>query len=206
MSAEKYILGGVQEKSPVLNFRRKSPAPTHQDLRAPPPPKHLPRENPPWRADRSGFKPRELIKKILAAGAGPAQVSIGPNEPEGGGWGARKRRMRRICVRNPRLDLALCSPALRCRATRCSLAVPRHPGLARSRQLLAIACGSRHSPTPPHFHASSQPPGRRAPLSCTALPPFLNPLGLHHSPPPPLIPVSLLLSKSQSISSISTVA
>ena len=45
-------------------------------------PKHLPGENPPWRAARTRSKPRELIKKILAAGAGPAQVSIGRNEPE----------------------------------------------------------------------------------------------------------------------------
>lgn len=37
--------------------------------------------NPPWRADRAGAKPRELIKKILAAGA-PAQVSIARDEPE----------------------------------------------------------------------------------------------------------------------------
>lgn len=43
--------------------------------------KHLLGENPPWRADRARSKPRELIKKILAAGAALAQVSIGRNGP-----------------------------------------------------------------------------------------------------------------------------
>lgn len=85
------------EKAPVLNFRRKSPAlAPHRERFVVPTisrasehrllPKHLPGENPPWRADLAGFKPRELIKKILAAGAGPAQVSIDRNEPERG-WG-----------------------------------------------------------------------------------------------------------------------
>lgn len=74
-----------------MNFRRKSSALAPRRERFVSPPggparllllKHLPGENPPWRADRARSKPRELIKKILAAGAGPAQVSIGRNEPE----------------------------------------------------------------------------------------------------------------------------
>lgn len=89
---------GPREKAPVLNFRRKSPAlAPHRERFVVPTisraserrllPKHLPGENPPWRADRAGFKPRELIKKILAAGAGPAQVSIDGSPSGAGGWG-----------------------------------------------------------------------------------------------------------------------
>lgn len=66
--------------------------PPSRGLREPPPPETSAGESPPWRADRAGFKPRELIKKILTAGAGPAQVSIDPSERGGGRGGSGKRQ------------------------------------------------------------------------------------------------------------------
>lgn len=81
LSARNTFLGAERKPVFLLNFRRKSRAlalggrdlsPSSLGASHAVSSRNICRgTNPPWRADRAGFKPRELIKKILAAGAVP---------------------------------------------------------------------------------------------------------------------------------------
>lgn len=175
-------------KAFLLNFRRVfCLALGGRDLSPPPGgparlllPKHLPGENPPWRAARARSKPRELIKKILAAGAGPAQVSIGRNEPEEEKTkNAEPRRPGRL----PRSPGPLrCSPEA-------GVGPLRGPSVRRSAGPAASGGSSPPSlpraPAPPLPHAGSR---LLPPRPCSACSPQPSRAPVHVSPSLPLLP------------------
>lgn len=150
-------------------------------------PKHLPGENPPWRAALTRSKPCELIKKILAAGAGPAQVSIGRNEPE-------KEKTKNADPRRPgRLPR---SPGpLRC-SPEAGVGPLRGPRVRRSAGRAASGCSSRPppprapAPAPPSPHAGSR---LLPPRPCSASSPQPPRAPIHVSPSLPLRPWHSLL-------------
>lgn len=152
--------------------------PPSRGLREPPPPETSAGESPPWRADRAGFKPRELIKKILTAGAGPAQVSIDPSERGGGEGGAGKGKERgrpapgtptvspRPLAATPRWEWGPCAPPPLRTAPATSCAAPRlsAPARAPSRPCCHARPSCPSSPLLPPSPRSGRSPALSHPL------------------------------------------
>lgn len=165
-------------------------------------PKHLPGENPPWRADRPRSKPRELIKKILAAGVGPAGIDR-RNEPE-------EEKAKNVVPRPdpllPRPDPLLPRPAAGVGPVQSPRPLP--PGASRPlpAALLSGRCPRRSSPARgPVFSLSFSPPlaRRRGRAPHASRPasrrPFL--LACASTSSRLSLPIILLLPESQSFPS-----
>lgn len=156
-------------------------------------PKHLPGENPPWRAALTRSKPCELIKKILAAGQ--ARAGIGS-----AGMSRRKKR-RRMRTRGapaayPGPLAPRCSPEAEWGPARS--ARPAVGGSGRLWPLLAPSPAlrspplpsphagslpSRHVPAPPALRSRRAPPSTSRLLSCS-VPGTLPSSPAARSPPP----------------------